>query len=330
MDTALYRRSETIAKQFASTWRVEQAHVPVTFGRVGFPTRVESIADLRQITDTMQEGRFDDYMAELGGLDDADLNLLVCALTDWARWFCQTFHAETCKLPFDTMLAHLVLYTKLRAWPESNGILEIGPGCGYLAFYLKQHKALLGYSQIEVCESFYLMQASVNAWCFDHVQEMAAIGGPVARDYDATFYPAGPIARHYPWWELAAVQESFDIITANACLNEMTPQAFAHYLQIIKETLRPNGAVMAQCIGGGALTYDHIVEGFRAIGLTPKFAANRGEFGKGKVFAVPMAVFTRDGVGLPPELFGVSAGRRTYTAQEIANLVRDRLAQTTC
>lgn len=331
MDSPLYRRSETIARQFAPTWRVEQAHVPVTFGRVGFPTRVESIADLRQLVNTMQEGRFDDYMAELGGLSgiDPDLMLLVIALSDWARWFCKTFHTNTCSLPFDTMIAHLSLYTKLRAWPESASILEIGPGCGYLAFFLKQHPPLKTYAQIEVCESFYLMQASVNDWCFRDVHELAAIEDPVERDHDANVFPGGPVCRHYPWWELGAIHDTFDIITANACLNEMTPQAFAHYVEIIGKSLRPTGAVMAQCIGGGALTYDHIVNGFREIGLTPKFAANHGVFGKGKSFAVPMAVFTRDGVGLPPELFAVSTGRRAYSAQEIADLVRDRLAQTT-
>ena len=38
----------------ATSWREAQAHRPVTFDAVGFPTRVESIMDLRPLLDTMQ------------------------------------------------------------------------------------------------------------------------------------------------------------------------------------------------------------------------------------------------------------------------------------
>ena len=344
MDIAHYRRSEALAQQISASWRQAEAHRPSVFLERGFPVRVESTADLLPLLDTMQEGRFEAYQRELGGLSAADVATLVDALCDYCRFFARHFHAERCALPLATMLAHYVLYTKLRAWRRSSDILEIGPGCGYLTFFLRRHPDLQSYAQTESTESFYILQNLVADHCFGAAFVEHAALDPVALRplvLPAPFLPAEPhidvaIARevrchHWPWWrigELAAL--GFDIVTSNANLNEMSARAVAHYAQIIGRALRPDGALVIQDTGGGPLPWTTIAACFREVGLAPALAYAKGpDTLPNRDLATPTLVFTRGGAAdaeTAERLFALPPGpRRLHGGEELAALVAARL-----
>ena len=73
MDLANYRRAEALTQQAMPSTRHPQAHRPHVFEQKDLPIRVDSSADLFQLLDTMQEGRFEAHQRELGGLSDAHL-----------------------------------------------------------------------------------------------------------------------------------------------------------------------------------------------------------------------------------------------------------------
>ncbi|HUA54524.1 MAG TPA: class I SAM-dependent methyltransferase [Candidatus Sulfotelmatobacter sp.] len=276
LDVAHYRRAEAIARMQTTSWRIEQAHRPHEFEHVGFPTRVESCADLAALVDTMQEERFDCYQAEMGGLSDEDAALLIAKLAQFCRFYAVTFERSWAPLPLDTMTAHLVLWTKIRGFlgavPAS--VLEIGPGCGYLAFFLADHPHLR-YAQVETTESFYLLQHLVNAWCYG----LRAIDrAPITTDTDRTdVLRIGKSAscEHFPWWLDTAPSGPFAVITANACLTELSRAALERYAALIGRALAPDGAVIVQCIGGGKLPWRDVLETFAGVGLGPLVQARR-------------------------------------------------------
>jgi hypothetical protein len=288
MDIAHYRRAETAAHQALRNWRQGQSMLPIVFERVGFPVRVESVADLAPLTDTMQEGRFALYMTELGGLSSADeVPWLVSALVDYARFYAATFHAREVVLPLSTMMAHQALAIKLRPWINQNSrVLEIGAGCGYLPFFIKDR--VRAYHQIETTESFYMLQHLVNAWCYrDRLQE-AAFDSPPASVEPLTPSPSGespsvmldesePGCAHWPWWLAGAPRGPFDVITSNANLSEMTDNALLGYADLIKRTLAPEGAFIVQCFGGGHenTTAQRMFDVLAGVGLKALFIAGR-------------------------------------------------------
>src|ERR1043165_5203740 len=105
MDVTQYRRAEKAARRALRSWRQGQMMRPAVFERDGFPTRIESMADLLEVIDTPQEGRFDLYMKELGGLEATrEVPGFVSALTNFARFFAATFHDPNVRLPLSTML----------------------------------------------------------------------------------------------------------------------------------------------------------------------------------------------------------------------------------
>ncbi|HUA54452.1 MAG TPA: hypothetical protein VMB81_19905 [Candidatus Sulfotelmatobacter sp.] len=344
MDIAHYRRSEALAQQVAPSWRHAEAHRPHVFLERGFPVRVDSSADLFQLLDTMQEARFEAYQRELGGLSADDVDVVVDAFCAYCRFFARHFHANRCVLPLATMLAHYVLYTKLRRWPRHADILEIGPGCGYLTFFLRRHPGLASYAQTENTESFYMLQNLVADHCFGAAfVEHAAIDPTAMRSLamPALFVladtstevvmPSQARCHHWPWWrigELAALR--FDLVTSNANLNEMSHRAVRHYTQIIGTALRPDGAVVVQDPGGGPLPWSAIADCFKEAGLSLALIYDKGPDAiPGRTLTTPNVVFTRAGaadMAAAKRLFEVpSVPRRLYSGAELGALVTARL-----
>ena len=148
-------------------------------------------------------------------------------------------------------------------------MIEIGPGCGYLSFFLRHHAALRNYSQIEACESFYLLQNLVDLHCFPARFEERALM-PADASVLEYFSPAEsrpayteisravrldlkrPLCSHYPWWrigELVKRDEKFQIATSNANLLEFSAPALDDYLTLLREILAPDGVFIVQCTG---------------------------------------------------------------------------------
>lgn len=341
------------------SWRYAQAHFSQIFLTQGFPQALDSMADLATLLDTMQEDRFEPYMAELEGLSATDLAVFVNALADQARFVASTFHTESVRLPLCTMLAQFALYKKLVGFnPKFESILELGPGCGYLGFFLKNHAGLKRYHQAECIESFYMLQHLVDHWCFPgRVDERAALRMPgdayaFAQKPSAAApvieIPADPIVHHVPWWRAADHEaERFDIITANAVLNEMNEAAFLQYAEIFAKALKPDGALVIQCLGGfGHQDTRMIFHTLHRLKFAQLVLVSNGLTSK-KEFVVANAVYVREGHPNFERLYAKQPGqiafsmsdpttqrmyfpqgdepRRVYTPAEIADEVRARV-----
>lgn len=290
LDPLTYRANELLAKSMIPHWRIAQAHNLDYFERAGFPVRISSVRELGPIVDTMQEKRFARYISELGGLSEAEYDMTLAACRD-AVLFQMTFlpHREPV-LPISTLLPALALYKKLRGVNETfKSVLEIGPRCGYLSFFLKHHRTLDNYSQIEVCESFYILQNLVNVYCFGHRCDERALPHESTRGIDV-FSQEGPVTEisskvrlkgpspcsyHYPWWrigELVSQDRRFDLVTSNANLLEFTPAALDDYLTLLQRVLSPAGALVVQSTGFPAHGNDEqLLDKMHAKGFAPLF-----------------------------------------------------------
>jgi hypothetical protein len=270
LEPETYRIGERLAKAQLPTWRLAQTHAVEHFEKTGFPVRVSSLREVGQLLDTMQENRFDGYMRELGGLTGSEYALLIKACRDVVLFQLTFFANRKPTLPLSTLLAVFTLYRKFLAVDGSfRSVLEIGPGCGYLPFFLRHHAALENYSQIEACESFYLLQHLVDLHCFPaRLDERALLPGdaPVLDYYSpAETRPAyteisrpvrlslkRPLCTHYPWWrigELVRRDDQFQIVTSNANLLEFSRPALDDYLTLLGEVLAPDGVFIVQCTG---------------------------------------------------------------------------------
>lgn len=272
LDAQVYRAWEQLAKTSGDTWRLAQKHNLDVFEKVGFPVRMDNIRQLRSLVDTMQENRFDAYMGEMGGFSQQELDLFLAACVDVIRFQAILFPDHPPMLPLDTLISAFSVYSKVsRLRPGFKTLLELGPGCGYLSFFLKQHQGLENYSQVEACESFFLLQSRVNEFNFQEgFHSKVAIGDPAGHP---SYYPALPSGYtdsaqkpllvnfqrsttccQYPWWNLAALERQeiqFDVVTSNANLLEFSTEALYDYLALISRKMAPEGVFFVQCFGGG-------------------------------------------------------------------------------
>ncbi|HLJ20279.1 MAG TPA: hypothetical protein VKU84_08780, partial [Stellaceae bacterium] len=288
-EIADYRSRERLARSLISNWRIAATHQVDTFERVSFPVRIESIHETGQLLDTMQEGRYERYLAELGGLSAEDEALLCRALAEAVRFQIACLPRRKPIVPFSTMISALTLYKKLVGFKSDIGsVLEVGPGCGYLSIFLAQTPSLTDYSQVEACESFYIFQSLLNGFLFRHrFCELATTTGydlslNIRADIDAPYSITDreiPPYRcfHFPWWTLGALHERtryYDVVTSNANLNEFTRDALHEYLTIFKRVMKDDGIFLEQCTGSeGHGTREGLFDVLHDAGFSPVFCA---------------------------------------------------------
>lgn len=296
LDSHTYRINEQLAKSLIPSWRVSQIHNVDHFERSGFPVRLASVRELGQIIDTMQENRFDRYMRELGGLSDQDYASVLSACRDAIRFQLSYLPHRPPVLPVSTILSAFAIYKKLRgAVPDFGSVLEIGPGCGYVSFFMKQHGPLENYSQIEACESFYILQNLVNLYCFGPASEERALTpeGFPSVDYfvnpsgDMEFSPTvrlkrkSPVCTHYPWWRIGEILTrdiKFDLVTSNANLLEFNAAALNDYLSLLHHCLKPEGYFLVQCTGFTASgSVDSLLDKIYEKGFAPLMFMREGQ-----------------------------------------------------
>lgn len=298
MDAASYRLSEVLAKRGMRSLRQTGIHAPEYFESTGFLTRVESMEDLVVLLDVMHNNRYDDFMAELGGLDEADMAELLGAYAEYARFFLTQFPSAEIPIPLSGMLSQYAIALKLRGIPERKSVLEIGPGSGLLSFFLANDPSIERYDQVEATESFYLLQSLVNRHVYghrfiDHAQfdsRAADLGGidfetvrtrhkEILVNYET---PEGltverhPRAEHFPWWRLEDVAaRRYDVVTSNANLTEFNETALRYYAALFVQVLKPTGVFLAQCPGGGRTSGDVALRALMDVGLRPLLIAAR-------------------------------------------------------
>src|SRR5258708_4980257 len=291
LDIAVYRQSEELARQRVPSWRVSQIHNLDQFQNVGFPVRLASSEELIGLLDTMQENRFDDFMREFAGFTEAELALFLDVLLDFLRFHRAILPRPQLVLPLSTLIAQFAVYLKLRRYRGNfRTALEIGPGCGYLSLFMRRHASLVDYSQVEACESFYILQNRLNVFLFaERNRDYAGTDGlegaerffTTTRELEASLHVEAaasfqpPLCRHYPWWQLGKLAETadyFDVVTANANLLEMSPQAATDYLTVAHRVMRPDGILLAQDFGfsrGG--TVAELMQKVMDLGLVPLY-----------------------------------------------------------
>jgi SAM-dependent methyltransferase len=259
LDIKTYRTSERLASTALTNWRVAAAHNLAHFEKAGFPVRINSLPELRPLLDTMQENRFDAYMEEMGGFTQLECGTFINACRETIL-FQLIYFPQQPYLSLSTLISNFCLYLKMRRIkPSLERVLEIGPGCGYLSFFLKDHINLEDYSQIEACESFYLLQNLVNVYCFKHYFDEQAF--PIKQDHSYSQDPEIETPNwicvnrhfqcyHYPWWQIDKVtRKRYQIVTSNASLLEFSPVALDNYLSLIHQVLEPGGYFLVQCLG---------------------------------------------------------------------------------
>ncbi len=293
LDPAQYRREESRAKAQLPNWRLAQRHGATLFNRMAFPVRVDSLDELGMLLDTMQEGRFEAIQQELGGLTEPEQTLLAQALAEAVRFQLAHFGQRAPVLPLDTVTAMLAAYRKLQALsPGFRRVLEVGPGCGYLALFLARHPELEHYAAVEATESFYLLQHHLLAHLFGagFREELAPRGGSAhfsaGAEAAAPAVSSFPAARatHHPWWRLgdlareaspAAGGQGFDLVVCNAAMLEFEAEALRDYLALFTRVLAPGGLVFAQCFGFETPEHDreYLLAALREARLAPAFIA---------------------------------------------------------
>jgi SAM-dependent methyltransferase len=268
LEISEYRYAEAAAKAQIRSWWVAQTHHVDHFERSGFPVRPNHFFEIGQLLDTMQENRHASFMKELDGLGARDLELIINALVQSIEFQLIHFPRREPLLPISTMLSSLVLYKKIAAACDRPRVLEVGPGCGYLSFFLAQDAGLKEYAQVEAAESFYLLQNRVNAHCFGsgfldlaHQFDRADYSFTSRTEMERGVALDDKIARHvkcshFPWWMLGLLHERgpvYDVVTSNANLNEFSRPALKDYLSIFGRVLKPDGVFIVQCTGFTAL-----------------------------------------------------------------------------
>ena len=259
-----YRQAERSARSVIASWWLAESHIVDHFARVGFPVRIESVHEVGQLLDTMQEKRFERFLTELGGLSPADADAYLGALTEAVKFQLAHLPKRQPMVPFSTMLSSLVLYKKIVGFKaDVEAVLEVGPGCGYLSFFLSRHASLKSYDQVEACESFYILQSMINSFLFGHEFRELAIAPAsdeaiiVRKDVEVPLLLTGeslppPRSTHFPWWKLNALfasKQRYDVVTSNANLNEFTKNALQDYLTIFRDVLKNDGIFLVQCTG---------------------------------------------------------------------------------
>lgn len=265
LDITTYRQQESQARQTLAAWQLAQRHNLDQFESDGFPVRLGCLPETYMLLDTMHEGRLTAVQEELGGLGTEDLALLVGAAADLTRFQLACYPGRPLRMPLDTLASMLLAYRKIVGLkPGFRSLLEVGPGCGYLACLLRHHSPLANYSLTEACESFYLLQHHLNRFLFaeDFRQELfsglapSAVHAVLEKRLEGSTQgyavKHAPKVRQYPWWrlgDLASSGQTFEVIVSNANLVEFRREALLDYLDLFRKVLDPQGVVFAQCIG---------------------------------------------------------------------------------
>ena len=309
LDVGSYRLSENLARTYQPHFTYSQTHNLSAFKQYGFPITVENVDGLRQFVDAFHEGQFEELLVEQDGFTQEEWDLFSTAISQNIEMQSYLFPGRPQIIPYSSMLSTLLVYNKIMSMKDNvSTVLEVGPGSGALSFFLNQNESLRLYSQIEVCESLYLLQSAVNhhsfgQHAFEHayssVDKSDEFFGGVVRppwtehgDEIDYFIKTTPEIRceHYPWWKIGKISEKknfFDIITSNANFNEFSDTALHFYLRLFNDILKEDGAIIVQCPGAdhqnrfADLVSTLTLHGFAIVTYAPeKLCINQNSNGK--------------------------------------------------
>lgn len=228
--------------------RVNQAFFPEMFATVGYPARVDSADQLWRYIDVMHETRTNynmDYL--LFGLTPREFELFkeVTRIVDKhaQAHYGRRAHATAALL----RAIHVLRLIKVATGDARPAVLEVGPGCGYLAMLL----VMEGYPYIgtDVAQAFYLYQSHM----LSHVANLVELAH---QDGDITTIetPKPGTAIHIPWWKWVTltpdkIKLSAGIMTSNHCLCEMHPSSMGYLAAV-------SSGILGRHSGGGWFVFD--------------------------------------------------------------------------
>ncbi|MBT3551271.1 MAG: hypothetical protein HOF70_19445 [Rhodospirillaceae bacterium] len=272
LDVETYDLAERLARISQTHFTFSSAHNLNAFLTNGFPIKVSSMNDLYQMVDSFHAGQLERLVAEMGAISQEDIDLLADVIELTIELQLQMFAERKPILAYAATLGTLCLYRKMRAInPNFSTVLEIGPGSGLLSYFLAQHTQLINYSQIEACQSLYLLQSAIGRHAFGLAHKERAFpplencseffGGinrppwqEIGEQPETIPRPlVETLCEHFPWWrtgDVAKRNNYFDIVTSNANLNEFSEPALHLYLKLTSEVLKEDGLFIAQ--GSGA------------------------------------------------------------------------------
>jgi hypothetical protein len=242
-----YDEAEAFAREMSpQLYRANQwGDLPETHAHL---VHVTELKGLQEILNRFQRDRYRTYMYELGGLSRLDIKFFN-SIRSRLRAMQEKYYPEVEPIvPVETILSAMTISSKIRAArPAAQTVLEIGPGAGLNSFFfcdLVTHN----YTQIEATQATYLSQAMVNDVCFGKNKwdtwEAARIS--------AISPPPTASLWHVPWWrvdDLYNYSIKYDVITANACLNEISDETVARYLALFSAHSHEGTLLLLQDLG---------------------------------------------------------------------------------
>lgn len=230
--------------------RVNQAFFPEMFATVGYPARVERADQLWRYIDVMHETRTTYNLDQLlHGLTDREFELFkeVTKIVDShaTENYGRRAHATSALL----RALHVLRLIKVVTGNERPAVLEVGPGCGYLAMLL----VMEGYPYIgtDVAQAFYLYQSHMLSHVAKDLRELVA----EKDDILSLETPKPGTAIHIPWWKWVTPTPersklSAGIMTSNHCLCEMHPHSMAYLAAVSSQ-------ILGRHPGGGKFVFDN-------------------------------------------------------------------------
>lgn len=229
--------------------RINQAFFPEMFASVGYPARVARVDQLWRYIDVMHETRTTynmDYLLHGLTVHEFELFKQVTRIVDShaTKNYGRRAHASAALL----RAIHVLRLIKIVTGDERPTVLEVGPGCGYLAMLL----VMEGYPYIgtDVAQAFYLYQSHMLSYVAKSLREMVVGDGDIL----SLETPKPGTAIHIPWWKWITltpekIKLSAGIMTSNHCLCEMHPNSFA-YLAVV------SSQILAHHPQGGKFIFD--------------------------------------------------------------------------
>jgi len=235
-DVAQYDQLEAAAMETMPN-RIIQCALPVTFGSLGYPIRVEKNRSLVRFVDVMHETRsFGTFHDHLRGVTEHEFGLLRQVTRATRENSLKRYGSA--RIATSSLLRALVMYRSLTAlYPEKGRLIfEIGHGSGYLGALLVADG--YAYASTDVTQGFYVHQNHLlNTLIPGKVTELATGG-----DFPSVSEVKPGHALHVPWWKFYSASPKTDLtvdaVTCNHTLAEMHLNARSYAIKFARMMLR--------------------------------------------------------------------------------------------
>jgi hypothetical protein len=249
LDVSTYDAAEAAAGDRFSN-RIVQAFYPEMFQTLGYPMRVKRAEQLWRYIDVMHETRtHHNIEVLLQGMTPEEFELYKRVTKIVDEHASKNFNMRAHPTAALLRAMHALRLIKIVTGDARPTVLEVGPGCGYLAMLL----VMEGYPYIgtEVVQAFYLYQSHMLSHVATSLRELAAEDGDIL-----TVEQAKPgTAVHIPWWKWITltpekIKLSAGIMTSNHVMCEMHPNSMA-YMAVVGRRMLSNHP------GGGKFIFEN-------------------------------------------------------------------------